>query len=301
MNEDDFVLLLILLLPMLSGVLTVIIVLVAWRANSREGPHCFRRISKGVLEQAIPCPECGVLHSDIHIVSSQIVDSKCSNCKQEIIGGDSVRLWDAKTYCVACITKQSHHLLQICDEPQLAEVTPHSAWKLSVNMFFFLTFGVFCFATVVSVPLALIGKFLLAAQGFGVIFLIGTPVILLFTVGAGLAFAFVRPKTYVWNGKLIVRLGAKMIVAPLAECTWAKGRASELTVLPYGFLFRGPAIIIDLPKQPGPQGNRLTVGLTPATFKAWESFLSLAAIPPISEKKTWWHDLLGKKTSNDVD
>lgn len=287
MNRDERVMLLLLSIPILVGSLVTLIVLIARRATSCECPYCFRRIPKQAVEQQVPCPECGALLSDAPIAFDQDVVSTCNHCKQGIGGDESVRLWDAKTYCLPCLKEHAPGLLVFCRESQLAEVMPYSAWKLSAKMFCFVAFAIGCFATLVSLPIALMGKLLLAAQRFGVIFLIGSPVILLWSIGAGAAFSIVRPKTYAWSGKLIVCFGTQMIVAPLTECSWGEGKASNLTVLAYGFLFRGPAIIIDLTKQPGRQGNRLTVGLTPELFGVWASFLSLAAIPRLPEKTTW--------------
>ena len=58
-----------------------------------------------------------------------------------------------------------------------------------------------------------------------------------------------------------------------------------MTVLPYGFLFRGRALVVEIPPDSVGRGHRLAVGFTEETFKLWHAFFILTRLAGRPSKK----------------
>jgi hypothetical protein len=97
-----------------------------------------------------------------------------------------------------------------------------------------------------------------------------------------------RLKVIAWNRQLIVRLGTRLLVAPLTDCTWHEGKVSDMTVWQFAFLLRGPALIVEFPKETAKDGNRVAVGYTDDTRDLWKSFFEIAGISQTLRKQWWW-------------
>jgi len=57
----------------------------------------------------------------------------------------------------------------------------------------------------------------------------------------------------------------------------------------YGFLIRGKAIIIEMPRTIAPEGNRLAVGFSDESSRVWRAFLTLSEVK--CGQTNGWHIL----------
>jgi len=82
-----------------------------------------------------------------------------------------------------------------------------------------------------------------------------------------------------WNRQLIIRIGTRLIVVPLADCKWREGKLSQMTLWSYAFLLRGSVLIVKLPKEKSKDGFLVAVGYTNETREIWKSFFEIAEVP----------------------
>ena len=297
MNNDNMFIVILVTFPVVVGGLVTLILLLSYRMSSRECPHCFRRIPKDALDKGVPCPECGTeLAESDYAIPTDLTNHPCRECGASI---DCVELWDGETYCTTCVEKHSPQLLELVGSKQLTEDMPYSIGAVTLRMFLFGFAVIGGFATIVALPFAIGGNWQKALQFFGVILLIGSPVILLKTCAGAAAMPLMRLKVMAWNRQLIVRLGTSLLIAPLAECSWHEGKLSQMTVWKYAvLLLRGPALIVELPKETAKHGNRVAVGYTPETFDIWQSFFTIAGVPRTPPKQSWWSRRKRKKATS---
>jgi hypothetical protein len=186
-------------------------------------------------------------------------------------------LWDARFYCLECVNQHKPDLLRhAASHEKLEETMLNSAW--SVSRRFFLCF---------SVPLAGFGGLIALLVWWGggkplpiflLLAMIGVPILLLFSASCGLSFHANRPVITARDGKLILRGGMSVVAAALTECHWFLGKQPQMNLFKYGFLFRGPCIIVDF------HGLRFGVGFTEETRKTWKAFFTLSGAPKLPLK-----------------
>jgi hypothetical protein len=177
-------------------------------------------------------------------------------------------------------------LLAAADQPLFSEELPYRVSDIAKRSIWHFFRAIAGFAALIGVPVAIFSGFADGVFIFGVLFLVGTPVILLFSLAASAALPLMRIKMIVWRGKFIVRTGTHMLVADLTDCSWREGRLSDLTIWNLDFLLRGPSLIVVLPKSISPDGNCVAVGCTLATLEIWRSFFTIARVPVVQDTLT---------------
>lgn len=247
-------------------------------------PYCWRRIPRDVWKHGTPCPECGANIAE-GVDSHSLVESM-GLCRVCGITKQCIELWDGQTYCHSCIVQRSPRLLQEANGGQLAEEIPPAAGAATRRILLQLSSVLGGLAAVFIAPLLMAGKWMEALEAYATAILFLSPFIILYTGAVASAFWWARPKTIAWRGKLIVQHNFGLIVAPLAQCTWHEGRQWHMTLWNFGFLLRGPALILVLPKDVVKGGDRMAVGFTNETREVWRSFLELAGVPRTT--KLWW-------------
>ena len=286
MNRDTMFIANLVAFPVFVGGLATLMIVLHRRSSSCDCPYCYRRIPKDALRKGVPCPECGAeLAESDHAIATDQSNHVCRECGASV---DCVELWDGETYCTPCISENSPRLSDAVGSNHLAEEMPYSITAVTWKMFLFAFATIGGFAAIIALPFAIGGNWPKALQGFGVVLLIGSPVILLWTGAGAAAMPLMRLRVMAWNRQLIVRLGTRLLIAPLAECSWHEGKLSQMTVWTYAFLLRGPALIVELPKGAAKDGNRVAVGFTEDTFGVWQSFFTIAGIPRTPPKQSWW-------------
>ncbi len=277
MNGDEKAILILIGFPMIVGGMATLITWLSRRLSSTECPFCLRRIPKDTFKYCVPCPECGTEFSETNTLDD-IVDStsSCAQCASSI---DCIPLWDGKSYCSSCLEKQSPGLLQAAGPNQLGEAMPYSISVVAWRMFLFAFAAIGGFAMFIAVSVAIAGDWQMALQGFAIFLLIGSPFIILWTCGGAAAMPLMRLKVMAWNRQLIIRIGTRLIVVPLADCKWREGKLSQMTLWSYAFLLRGSVLIVKLPKEKSKDGFLVAVGYTNETREIWKSFFEIAEVP----------------------
>ena len=287
MDRDTMMIVWLITFPVIVGGAATLLSLLTRRFTSRECPQCLQRIPKSAFTNSVPCPECGAELTVSERTSPDFgSNSVCGKCGRSV---GCVTLWDGKSYCAICIGEQSPQLLNAVAASMYAEVIPCSIGTLAWRMFLFSVASIGSIAGTMALLVGLLsGDWQNALTGIAVILLLGLPVIVLFTAGGPLQLAFARFKVIAWNGLLIVRHDMRLLIAPLADCTWREGKQSQMTLHRYAFLMRGPALIVELPKTIAKEGNYVAVGCTDETREVWRSFFEICAIPHSPQKKAWW-------------
>jgi hypothetical protein len=282
MDQNIHFLLLLAALTATIGVGAALAIYLARRLTSVECPHCFVSIPKHTAVNEVPCPECGVEPEGYTPLPAE----NCCRCKSNV---DCVSLWDGESYCKVCLDEHAPELVEVRELPLLSEELPLPALTIARRMFVFAFLTALGFATFIAILVGVLsGDWQKAMQGFAVIMLCFSPVVVLWTGFSANSNRLLRLKVSVWNRKLIVRVGTQLIVAPLAECVWWSGKVSQMTVWNLSFLLKGSAIVVEVPKHLAKEGNRIAVGLRPPMRATWESFFNLSGIPEQPPKPSLW-------------
>lgn len=268
----------LLLFTLLVGGSVVLWVYLDRRFTSLICPSCKRVIPKEVALKHVPCPDCGmVIAPNDSIDSSAQIQSPCNSC-----GADArcTTLWDGQCYCESCLFACSPELQVAAFAPYLSEQMPYSVKRLALRAFLFAFGSVLVVPTAVAMILIPFGRWALALQGYGVLLVVASPVIVLYTVAGASFMPLMRPSVMVWNGQVIARVGTHLLVACLSDCTWKKGHLSHVSFWKHAFLLSGEALIVKVPTKTGVGQERVAVGFTDRTKALWESFFSLAEVHP---------------------
>ena len=273
------------------GTLASIFIYLSRRFSSVPCPHCFKSIPKDTHKYSVPCPECSSIISGPLVTAA--TPEECVQCKST---SRVTPLWDGNVYCRSCIVDQSPALLAAAHNDLYTETLPYRVGDLAKRALWYLLRLIGGFAAFFGLPMVITSGIADGAFLFGVLFLCGTPVILLWTMALSAALPLMRIKMTVWRGQMIVRVGTHLLVAPLADCSWRDGEMSELTIWKFGFLLRGPSIIVELPKSVSPDGNCVAVGCTSAALEIWRSFFTIAGVPvmPRKSKRSWFKKMFAK-------
>lgn len=268
-----------------------------WRIQTRDCPNCYQRIPKSLIERGLPCPVCGSILGEGQTLGSEVAESNCTVCNTSLGDCELLALWDGRHYCRNCLQATGLETTGAVDTGLvLSEDVPDSAISVAGRASILYLLLMSGFAGLIAILAGIFNGLLAALNVFGVLMLLSSPVVLLFTYASWLAMTMIRPRTTAWNGQLIIQSGPTVMVAPLAECYWAEGKASQTNVMKIGFFFRGNAIVVEVPARYARDGNRIAVGFTPETYELWKAFLTLARVPTISSKPNWWKRWRGSNT-----
>jgi hypothetical protein len=291
MNEDALFWILPVTILAFSGFLAVLIHTIVYRRQTIICPHCSGRIPTAILTEHLPCPDCQYEPSDASSMapvetSADMTARPCRICQRTSEKTPMVGLWDGAFYCSDCINSAHPDLVDYARSHRcLAEKMPYSAIGVGGRILVIGGLTVAGFASILALPMICAGQFDALRGLFGVISLSGIPVVVMFSFVTGLTFNRVRPIVNVWDGKLLARSGLHVFVAPLWQCRWFAGRASQMRILPYGIVFRGPALIVELPESAAPEGTRVAVGFNQHSFELWQAFFRLASIEEVKSGK----------------
>ncbi len=143
---------------------------------------------------------------------------------------------------------------------------PFSVGSVVWRVFFFAMLAIIGFASLIALAAFFFrGNSREMLKVFGVLFFLESPVVVLYTAVIRILYPVMRPKILVWKGQLIARVGLRLLIAPVSQCTWFEGKASQTTVWKFGFLFPGKAILVNLPQSIAKDGNRVAVGFSDET------------------------------------
>ncbi len=96
-----------------------------------------------------------------------------------------------------------------------------------------------------------------------------------------------RPKVILWNGKLMVRTGMRLLIIPLSKCLWREGKAAFDTTANI-LMLSGDALIIEFKVEKYDSVTRVAVGFTPESNEVWRQLFTLAEIPQESPMDSLW-------------
>lgn len=262
------------------GLLGAILIYAERRLTSMPCPYCLEPIPKDVSKKGVPCPECEhpPERSDVFIESS----GECSLCQS---ANPSVNLWDGQSYCESCVQEVSPSLIATSNDYMLSEDLPYETRTILKRAGWFYFRVILAWSLMWGVPLAITSGLADGLFVFGMWFLLGTPIVILWSIASSLSFPLANIRTMVWHGQLLIRMGTSLHVVPLRDCSWYEGVMSDTTVLKTGLFLRGPSLVIELPKRDFKEGNMLAVGCTPESREIWRAFLTIADVP-VSYKQT---------------
>ena len=254
-----------------------------------ECPHCFQRIPKIAFEEGLPCIECGeMLASDSGTVVEREFSDRCRRCEST---AEVIELWDGGIYCKSCVESSAPELRESIGSVQFSESMPYSVRALTWRMLKYTCVWSIAFGALFGAFTAVFAPLQMALEASGWMLMFADMVGGMYVVATAAAMPVLRPRIMAWKGKLIFRFGTRLLVAPINDCRWSEGKLSEMTIWSLAFLLRGPAIIIEVPKDVTKDGNQIAAGFTKGTLKTWKSFLSLAGIPQRTPKRAWWRRL----------
>ena len=246
---------------------------------SGECPNCGTPLQRSRIKKGLPCPICTFSPEGTQLAAlrSPEADVTCGACGA--IVDDKVRLWDGKWYCPKCIARVDSALLEHArKDSHFREQVQVSEWLIARSIVKVVAILVLCVA-IATALLSLITK----SPGFAIgsfLFLVclGAFVVPAFAMVVVLGLRSQRPALTVFNGQIMVHVGKRVMDAPLADCAWFEGEASQMNISTCAIALSGPAIVVELPRVFSFRSYRVAVGFTEDTYGLWKSFFMIAGV-----------------------
>lgn len=212
--------------------------------------------------------------------------SCCNYCQTPIKNGATVRLWDGRDYCAACVENACPGLGKYAATHEfLVEEDRPSFWKLAAaNLFLFTASS----ALIIFPAFALYGLSLglrdVISLYFGIVVLVLAPLAGICAILCAAGTWEHWPRVRVQDASFVVNTGDEAVVCSISELRWCHAplwhmRSSKKQLL---FLSWAPAIILVLPDRVSllDEPRTVAVGLSDESRRRWDAFLHLARITP---------------------
>ncbi|WP_166828531.1 hypothetical protein [Thalassoroseus pseudoceratinae] len=223
--------------------------------------------------------------------------NECHRCGASTDVEPILPLWDGHAYCEACLKAHSQTLYSAAKSGlELEETMPFSPWTAFGQSFLFywlstnLTFGglMFWFAFRRAGWEGAV-EALLAMQVFF------APMCLLYSVAQALGYRLGRPRVFVNNGHLTIRLGnQRSEYASLSKVEWYLGPSWHTTFGGKKLYPNASALLLVFPGDEY-QEYRASVGFTEESRKRWIDFLTFIDLP---RRTAWEHRFAWKWVAN---